>query len=101
MEKQTKTITLSVRQSGAIGRFYLHAFTIECDEGESVRDAWYRLYGDRFDLAWTSGNARTLGFDTPDGVDDYVPESRTRREMRHEARVRRAVDFWWSLSRTK
>jgi hypothetical protein len=72
MEKQTKTITLRVRQSGALGLFYPRTFTLECDEGESVRDAWYRLNGSRFDLAWTSGNARALGFDTPDGVYDLI-----------------------------
>lgn len=38
------------RRSGAIGIFYTKVFTVTPQEGETIRDAWYREHGNGWEV---------------------------------------------------
>lgn len=56
-------VLLTVRATGAIGAFYPQYFRVTMQQGEDSRAAWYRKYGDAFEVgpaAWPQRSEEVL-----------------------------------------
>ena len=71
-------VKMACRKDGAIGRFYTKEFRVVPDMGESIREAWYRVYSSSWGAYVFPREATSQGEHLPGGdkvsTDYRMPE---------------------------